>query len=146
MTTQTTRESAKQIARSAEKLEASGERLESGDVRRTRLAADRTLLAAERTYAAWVRTGLIALASGVGAHTALAGFVPKWLILLDSGLLILFSSFCFVAAVWRQLVPGIPRPPPDVPRLSPWALVVVNSVLAFVSLAALIGLWFSRSA
>jgi hypothetical protein len=33
-----------------------------------------------------------------------------------------------------------------VPRLSPWALVVVNSVLAFVSLAALIGLWLSRGA
>jgi inner membrane protein YidH len=145
MTTQTTRESAKQLARSAEKLEVSGERLETGDVRRTRLAADRTLLAVERTYAAWVRTGLIALASGVGAHTALAGFVPKWVIMLDSGLLILFSAFCFVAAIWRQLVPGVPRPEPDVPRLSPWVLLFVNTSLAFVSFAALVGLWLSRT-
>lgn len=60
-----------------------------------------------------------ALASGVGAHTALAGFLPKWLILLDSGLLILFSAFCFVAGVWRQFVPGVPPPEPDVPQLSP---------------------------
>src|SRR5215510_14195451 len=116
--TKTARDSANKLAQSAEKLETSTERLESGDMRRTRLAADRTLLAAERTYAAWVRTGLLALASGVGAHTALAGFVPQWLIFVDSGLLILFSAFCFAAAVWRQFVPGVPRPPPDMPRMS----------------------------
>jgi uncharacterized membrane protein YidH (DUF202 family) len=33
-------------------------------------AADRTVFAAERTYAAWVRTGLAALASGVGPRSS----------------------------------------------------------------------------
>jgi putative membrane protein len=41
--------------------------------RRTQLAADRTVFAAEHTYAAWVRTGLAALASGVGAKKLLEG-------------------------------------------------------------------------
>src|SRR5262249_61901303 len=38
----------------------------------TELAADRTVFAAERTYAAWVRTGLMALASGIGAKALLS--------------------------------------------------------------------------
>ena len=32
--------------------------------------------AAERTYAAWLRTGLFALASGIGARALLTGVVP----------------------------------------------------------------------
>jgi putative membrane protein len=44
--------------------------------RNTQLAVDRTILAAERAYAAWVRTGLAALASGVGARALLAGTLP----------------------------------------------------------------------
>ena len=64
------------------------------------LAADRNILASERTYAAWVRTGLLALAGGIGAR-ALKD-VPNWLALANGTLLIGFSLFCFGAAVWRQ--------------------------------------------
>jgi putative membrane protein len=46
--------------------------LQHGTDRRTQLAAE-PLFAAERTYAAWVRTGLAALASGVGAKKRLPG-------------------------------------------------------------------------
>jgi len=66
----------------------------------TRLAADRTILAAERTYAAWVRTGLAALASGIGTKTLLKELVPEWLILSTATLLVIFSGFCFGAAIW----------------------------------------------
>lgn len=113
--------------------------------RRTELAADRTLFAAERTYAAWVRTGLVALASGIGAKKLLEGVVPGWMIVGTGTVLVLFSAFCFVAGVWRQLFVGAPPPDPDVERLPPFVLVIVNGFLALVALAAILGIWFGRS-
>lgn len=75
----------------------------------TKDSADRrTELAAERTYAAWMRTGLVALASGVGSRKLLEGVVPGWMIVGFGTVLILFSAFCFVAGVWRQLLVGAP--------------------------------------
>lgn len=112
--------------------------------RRTELAADRTLFAAERTYAAWVRTGLVALASGIGSKKLLEGVVPGWMIAGTGTVLVLFSAFCFVAGVWRQLFVGAPPPNPDVKRLPPFVLVVVNGFLALVALAAILGIWFGR--
>ena len=94
----------KTLAESAKKLQSSAGHMEDSADRRTELAADRTIFAAERTYGAWVRTGLLALASGMGAKAALAGIIPEWMILLNGSVLVLFSAFCFGAAVWRQSV------------------------------------------
>ena len=133
------------IAESAEVLEeASVQQTGSAD-RRTELAANRTILAAERTYAAWVRTGLAALASGVGAQALLKDVVPGWLTRPTGSALVLFSCFCFIAAIWRELRPGAPPPPPDSERMPPALLLVINGFLAFVSLATLVGLWMSAS-
>lgn len=107
--------------------------------RRTELAADRTMLAAERTYAAWVRTGLAALASGIGARALLDKLVVNWLIVATGCVLVLLSAFCFLAAVWRELMPPI-TPKPDTRRLPGAVLIVVNGFLVLVSLAALVGL------
>ena len=76
------------LAHSAGKLEGSTERIEDSADRRTELAADRTILAAERTYGAWVRTGLLALASGLGAKAGLAGVVPEWMIVANGSVLV----------------------------------------------------------
>jgi uncharacterized membrane protein YidH (DUF202 family) len=57
------------------------------------LAGDRTVLAAERTYAAWVRTGLVALASGIGAKKLLSGILPEWMIVATGSLLVMFAAF-----------------------------------------------------
>lgn len=108
----------------------------------TRLAADRNILAAERTYAAWVRTGLFALASGIGARALLAGVLPPWLVMLDATMLIGFSVFCFCAAVWRELNPGLPPLLAELTPIPRPVLVVLNGFLALVSLAAMIGIWF----
>jgi putative membrane protein len=121
------------------------ESLEDSADRRTELAADRTVLAAERTYAAWVQLGLAALASGIGAKKLLEDLVPEWLIVSVGTLLVLFSAFCFAAAVWRQVDPGVPPPRPDVRRIPPHLLIVVNGFLALVALAALLGIWFGKS-
>jgi putative membrane protein len=106
---------------------------------KTHLAADRTIFAAERTYAAWVRTGLAALASGVGAARFLQGTIPHWGLLAVGSVLILYSAFCFVAAVWREVRSG-PRGA-DVPRLPVLLLAAVNALLVAVAGIALAGIW-----
>jgi putative membrane protein len=113
--------------------------------RRTELAADRTVLAAERTYGSWVRTGLAALASGVGAKKVMAGIVPDWAVLVLGSVLVLFSAFAFAAAVWREMWPGAPPPEPDTQRIPPLMLVVVNGCLVAISLGALVGVIFGRT-
>jgi putative membrane protein len=135
----------KTLADSAKKLQTSAVNLEDSADRRTELAADRTIFAAERTYGAWVRTGLLALASGMGAKAALGGIVDEWMILLNGTVLVLFSAFCFGAAIWRHLNPGPPPPVPDTRRIHPGILIGVNTFLALVSFAALFGIWFGRS-
>src|SRR3954453_21754793 len=103
------------VADSAKKLKESSVRIEDSADRRTELASDRTALAAERTYSAWIRTGLFSLASGAGAKGALTGLMPGWIVLADSSALIVFSMFCYCAAVWRLKNSGASRPNPDVP-------------------------------
>ena len=113
--------------------------------RNTQLAADRTLLAAERTYAAWVRTGLEALASGVGARALLGGVLPHEFAALAGSGLVLFSTFCFVAAVWRELYFGVPPAVADIKRLPIPVLLTINGFLVVTSLAALVGIWMIKA-
>jgi putative membrane protein len=127
------------VAKSARELEHSSARIEDSADRTTVLAADRNILASERTYAAWVRTGLLALAGGIG--TRALHDLPNWLVLANGTLLIAFSLFCFGAAVWRHFHPGPPPPPPSV-KVMPWpALMIANAALSMIAVAALIVLW-----
>ena len=136
---------AERVEQSAQHLARSADAVEDSADRTTRLAADRTVLAAERTYAAWIRTGLAALASGVGAKALLAQLVPDWFATLTGSVLIAFSGFCFVAAVWRELKQGAPPPRPDVMRLPNALLFIVNGFLVIVALAAFIAIWMVPS-
>jgi len=113
--------------------------------RNTQLAADRTVLAAERTYAAWVRTGLAALASGVGARALLSGVLPEWFGALTACGLVLFGAFCFIAAVWREMVTGVPPPVADIQRLPTPLLLAVNGFLVLISLIAAVGVWLIKA-
>ena len=105
-------ESGEQLADSAKEIEHSTLRVEDSADRRTVLASDRTVFAAERTYAAWVRTGLLALASGIGARELLAGVLPNWMSLATATVLMMFSAFCFGQASGAILIPvrGHPFP------------------------------------
>ncbi len=138
-------DTAQKVERDTERMERETARMEVSADRRTELAANRTIFAAERTYAAWVRTGLVAMASGVGAKPALSGHLPDWLIGLTGTVLVLFSVFCFVAAVWRQLYPGPPPPKPDAKPIHAAWLVVLNGFLALAAIASLIGIWFGHA-
>lgn len=128
------------MAASAGRLAESAENQEDSADRRTQLAADRTLLAAERTYAAWVRTGLAALAAGIGAKALLENLVSPWLVLATSIVLILFSEFCFIAGIWREVSRAVPPPQTDTPRLPGWLLIVFNGFLIILAIAVLVGI------
>jgi putative membrane protein len=135
----------RQLKASADRMSDAAEQTKDSADRRTELAADRTVLAAERTYASWVQLGLGSLAAGIGAKKLLEGVVSEWMIILQGTLLVSFSAFCFGAAVWRQLTPGVPPPRPDLRRIAPPVLVTVNALLALVALSALISIWFGRT-
>ncbi len=138
-------ETTEHVKRSAETLSASTAVMADSADRRTELAADRTVLAAERTYASWVQLGLASLAAGIGAKKLLGGVVPEWMIVAQGTLLVAFSAFCFGAAVWRQVAPGVPPPRPDVRRIPAGLLLIVNGLLALVALSALVSIWFGRT-
>lgn len=143
-TTENVHSSAKDVKASALNIESSAANIEETSDRSTQLAADRTVFAAERTYAAWVRTGLAALASGVGAGALLTHVVPDWMVMFASTILALFSTFCFCAAVWRELVPKLMKPIPSAQRIPRAILFGINGSLTLVALTALAGIWISR--
>lgn len=105
------------------------------------MAADRTMLAIERTYAAWVRTGFAALASGVTASAILGRVVPFYVAETMASLLILFSGFCFVAGVWRELRQSRTSIAPSLSGVPAALLIAANSIMVLVSLAAMVGVW-----
>lgn len=148
MSTQATEKverSSEKLAESAETLTGTTQRIEGSADRRTLLAADRTVFAAERTYAAWTRTGLVSLASGIGARKLLEGLVPAWMILAMGSVLVLFSAFCFAGAVWRQFDTGADTPMPNVRRLPPWLLLAINAFLAIVAITVLVAVLIGRA-
>ncbi|HEX3756459.1 MAG TPA: DUF202 domain-containing protein [Rhizomicrobium sp.] len=139
------RKTTKKVKESAKNIEDSASSIEDTSDRSTQLAADRTVFAAERTYAAWVRTGLASLASGIGARALLAKIIPDSMVMFATTILVLFSTFCFCAAVWRELVPHLNDPIPQARRIPRVILFLINGSLVLVALVALIGIWISRT-
>jgi putative membrane protein len=92
-----------------------------------------------------VRTGLAALATGVGARALLAGTLPSWFGAVTGSGLIIFSAFCFTAAVWRELTTGASMPGADVQRLPVALLLAINGFLVVIALAALVGIWLLKA-
>lgn len=105
------------------------------------MAADRTMMAMERTYAAWVRTGLAALASGVAARTLVSPAVTSVVADVMASLLIAFSTFCFVAGVWRNGRHPAAAAASDLRRVPRSVLIGANGIMVLISLSALVGLW-----
>jgi putative membrane protein len=85
------------------------------------------------------------LASGVGARALLAGILPDWFGALTGSGLVLFSAFCFIAAVWREMASGVPPLAADIQRLPTPLLLIINGFLVLISLVAAVGIWLIKA-
>ena len=104
------------------------------------LALDRTVLANERTYQAWLRTGTAGLAAGLGVARFLQEIMPRWMLLLVAGTLILFSAGAFLLAAWRYTHLHIRIAHLDADTLPPSLVKLISILLALCSLIALAGI------
>jgi len=68
---------------------------------RTDWALERTVLASERTLSAWLRTGMTAMAAGLGIARLLSSVTFPWLARAIGVLLIIAGATAFVVGVWR---------------------------------------------
>ena len=68
---------------------------------RTQLAEDRTLLANERTFAGWLRTGLAAVAIGLGFNALFRTIEPAWIPKGIATIFLLIGIFVVLAAKRR---------------------------------------------
>lgn len=107
---------------------------------RTRLAEDRTVLANERTYTAWVRTGLTALAAGVGFEKFLTGAMPDWIVRTIAIILILFSFCAFFLAIWHYTHLGLKLKNAEIRTPPIKSLMLLTAALCVASLLALAGI------
>jgi putative membrane protein len=108
---------------------------------RNRLAEDRTVLANERTYTAWVRTGLAALAAGVGFEKFLAGAMPEPIIRAVAVILILFSFCAFFLAIWHYTHLGLRLSNAEIRTPPIKSLIVLTAALCLAAVLALIGIF-----
>lgn len=104
------------------------------------LVLDRTVLANERTYQAWLRTGLAALASGLGVAKFLKGVMPLWMLLTVAAILILFSAGAFLQAAWRYGHIHVRMAHLDIDAMPLWLAKLVSILLAGCSVLAFGGL------
>lgn len=106
-----------------------------------RLEEDRTVLANEQTYTAWVRTGLAALATGVGFERFLSGAMPDWTIRAIAVILILFSACAFFLAIWHYTHLGLRLQNADIKGLPIRLLIFLTASLGVAVILALAGLY-----
>lgn len=113
---------------------------------RTCLAEDRTVLANERTYSAWVRTGLAALAAGVGSERFLSGAMPGWIVRGVAVILILFSCCAFFLAIWHYTHLGLKLKNAEIRTPPIKSLMLLTAALYLASLLALAGIFLAPAA
>jgi putative membrane protein len=68
---------------------------------RTVLARERNALANERTFSAWVRTGLTAVAAGVGIAELIPPVHVEWLTVVIGAMFVGGGILIFALAVWQ---------------------------------------------
>ncbi len=98
-----------------------------------------TILANERTYAAWVRTGLTALATGLGIERFLGGVIPDPVIRMISMSLLFFSIFSFILGAWRFAYVGSIIPSHKEVGVPVLWIFLLSVLMVLVSVLAAIG-------
>ncbi len=100
-----------------------------------------TLLAYERTYAAWVRTGLTALAAGLGLEKLFSGTIPFLLMRSLTFMLIFLSMIAFISSALTYLeVKKIPFVRGEL-TTSPYLLTSLSLLMVFLCILILYSIW-----
>ena len=100
-----------------------------------------SVLANERTYSAWIRTGITALAAGLGFEKFLGSVLPETHIRILSMVLLGFSFASFFLAAWRYQHVGRRMVTTSVSGAPVKLLVGISVILMLSSLLAIIGIW-----
>jgi len=113
------------------------------------MALDATVLANERTFQSWIRTGLAALASGLGISKFFSDSLPLWMLLIIATVLIALSIGAFLLASWRYSNLHFKMQELDVDATPRWVVRLISFSLVGCSVLALGGILaeaLSRSA
>lgn len=100
-----------------------------------------TILANERTYAAWVRTGLAALATGLGVEGFLGKVIPDPVIRAISMSLLSFSVLTFLLGAWRYIFVGSKIPEHKKFGAPTSVILMLSILLILVAFLTIIGVW-----
>lgn len=103
--------------------------------------ATQTVLSNERTYAAWLRTGLAALATGLGIEKFMIDVLPSWSVRMVATLLLLFSAFSFLLASWRYTHLHLKMTHVEVDAIPLIVVRALSICLAGCAILALVSLW-----
>ena len=114
----------------------------TGELNRTNLALDRTILANERTYGAWIRTGLTALAAGLGVAKFMIDELPLWSVRAIATVLMGFSAVAFLLAGWRYRHLHVKVAHLEVDAVPISVATGLSIVLAVTSIVTLACFWY----
>jgi len=104
------------------------------------MALDATVLANERTFQSWIRTGLAALASGLGVAKFFSESMPLWMLLTIASVLIALSIGAFMLASWRYNNLHFKMKELDVDATPAWVVRIISFSLVGCSLLAFGGI------
>ena len=100
------------------------------------MALDATVLANERTFQSWIRTGLAALATGLGVAKFFSESMPLWMLLTIATVLIALSVGAFMLASWRYNNLHFKLKDLDVDATPPFVVRLISFTLVGCSLLA----------
>jgi putative membrane protein len=104
------------------------------------MALDATVLANERTFQSWIRTGLAALASGLGVAKFFSESMPLWMLLTIATVLIALSIGAFMLASWRYNALHFKMQDLDVEATPRWVVRMISFSLVGCAFLALGGI------
>lgn len=87
-----------------------------------------------------MRTGLAALAAGVGFEKFLTGAMPDWIVRTIAIILILFSFCAFFLAIWHYTHLGLKLKNAEIRTPPIKSLMLLTAALCMASLLALVGI------
>ena len=111
---------------------------------KTELAEDRTVLANERTFAGWMRTGLAAIAVGVGFGALFRSMEPTWVPRLIATAFLLLGAFIVLTAERRASSVTARISPHYVSIARPMNLRAIAYVTQFATAGLIAAIWLAR--